>query len=72
MATMPARAALVTALILDRPTCEACILAKSGLNRADFDETMKVVRDALLVHDEPGRCRACGEITRVLSLDRPR
>ena len=69
---MPDRAALVTGLIMERPLCEPCILLKSGLSRADFQETLAGVRTALLIHDEIARCRECGAITRVLSLDRPR
>jgi hypothetical protein len=69
---MPRRAALVTALILERPLCEDCILAKSGLSSAEFRETVNAVRSSLLVHDRTDRCRACGETARVLSLERPR
>jgi hypothetical protein len=68
---MPERAALVTALIVERPMCEACILLKSGLSARDLAETLTVVRAALRVHEGTDRCRACGEAKRVLSLDRP-
>jgi hypothetical protein len=68
---MPERAALVTALIVERPTCEDCILSKTGLARPDFDAAMRAVRAALRIHDQVDRCRACGALAPVLSLDRP-
>jgi hypothetical protein len=71
MLVMPDRAPLVTALILERPMCEACIGEKSGLSPAAFDATLSAIRVALKIHDLIGRCRACGETDRVLSLERP-
>ena len=68
---MPNRAALVTALILDRPMCVACIETKSGLGASDVGATLDVVRSALLLHTETARCQVCGETKTVVFLDRP-
>jgi hypothetical protein len=68
---VPGRAALVTALILDRPLCEPGLASKSRLSPAALEETLTNVRTALKLHETEGRCRDCGETTRVLSLERP-
>ena len=68
---MPDRAAIITALILDRPLCEECLASKSGLSPSSIDETLTIVRTALKLHETEGRCRACGESKHVLFLDRP-
>jgi hypothetical protein len=69
---MPERAAtLVTALILDRPTCLDCIAQKTGLPMTEIGATLFRVRAFLRVHEEEGRCRACGETKRVVSISRP-
>jgi len=68
---MPVRAALVAALIVERPTCRSCIEAKSSLSPTDFETTLVAIRGALRVHEAVERCRACGESKSVLSLDRP-
>jgi hypothetical protein len=67
---MPERAAIVAALIVERPLYEACILLKSGL-RHTFVETMAAVRGGAARPRVTDRCRACGETKTVLSLDRP-
>jgi hypothetical protein len=68
---MPDRAAIITALILDRPLCEECLTSKSGLTPSRIEETLTVVRAALKLTEGHGRCRACGARTTVLSLERP-
>lgn len=68
---MPDRAALIVALILERPMCLDCIASKSGLGAADVDTTMATVRAALQLHVAQDRCRACGATTSVFSFDRP-
>jgi hypothetical protein len=68
---MPDRAAFVTALILDRPTCPKCIATQSGLSAADLDEILAKIRTALELHSATGRCRTCGATATVLSVDRP-
>lgn len=68
---MPARAALVTALILDRPMCALCIAEKSGLGEDDLDATLTAIRNALRLHDATGRCRECGTTAVVMSIEHP-
>jgi hypothetical protein len=68
---MPGRAALITALILDRPMCEPCIVKKSGLSQLDLDATVAVIRPALQIHSAIARCRICGAVTTVLGINRP-
>lgn len=68
---MPYRAALITALILDRPMCSDCIAEKAGLSAADLDATLTTIRAVLQLHSGMDRCRTCGLTTTVLSVDRP-
>jgi hypothetical protein len=68
---MPDRAALVTALILDRPTCLRCIAIKSALTLAVLDETIEHIQRVLVVHRRADRCRACGVTDAVLYIDPP-
>lgn len=68
---MPDHAALVTALILDRPTCIRCIAIKSGLSVRDLDRTVGLIERALVLHRETDRCRVCGATETVLFVDRP-
>jgi hypothetical protein len=69
---MPDFAALVTALILDRPLCDDCLASKSGLGPVELEATLAAIRPVLKLHEGEGRCRACGESAPVLSLERPR
>jgi hypothetical protein len=68
---MPDRAALITALILDRPMCLDCIVVQSGVRTRDLDGTLATVSDVLSLHLTGDRCQGCGTMTTVLSLDRP-
>ena len=68
---MPDRAALITALILDRPMCLDCLVVQSGVRTRDLDGTLATVSGVLSLHLAAGRCRGCGTMTTVLSLDRP-
>jgi hypothetical protein len=68
---MPDRTALVTALILDRPLCIRCLVAKAGGSLADLDAVIASVEKALLLHRIVDRCRACGTTEITFSVDRP-
>jgi hypothetical protein len=68
---MPDRAALVTALILDRPLCVDCISDKAGLSTPDLDARLTLVRTSLQLYGAEDRCRVCGTTTIVLSVERP-
>jgi hypothetical protein len=58
---------------LERPTCLACISAKTGLVRLDAVRTIERIGRSLVVAiEQGGRCRACGStLGPVYSLDRP-
>jgi hypothetical protein len=68
---MQERAALVTAIILERPTCMTCLSQKTGLSVADVDATLLRIQGALRVYRVPGQCRACGATLEVISIARP-
>jgi hypothetical protein len=65
------RAALVTALIVDRPTCVDCMAKKSSLSASALGATLRTVQTALVLHSAVDRCRECGTVTAVFSIDRP-
>ena len=68
---MPDRAALITALILERPMCEECIATKSGLSTSVIDSTLATAATVLELHRQTDRCRVCGETKRVVSIEQP-
>jgi hypothetical protein len=67
---MADRVSIVTRLILDRPTCLACLATKSGLTVREAEATLDLIEDALRVYREPDRCRVCEEMKRVFSVKR--
>ena len=70
---MPNLAPLITALILDRPTCVDCIAAKSGLSSPRAALVIERISKVLTLHRQVGRCRACGRMdAEVMFVDRPR
>lgn len=70
---MPEASALITALILDRPLCLECISMRSPVTgAADALARLDVIGKNLHVRRErQGRCRACGIIGQVFSVERP-
>jgi hypothetical protein len=68
---MSERAALITALILDRPMCLPCISMKALVSVERAEATLATIATALLLHRDTGRCVACGETTAVHSVGRP-
>jgi hypothetical protein len=68
---MPDRAALVTALIVDRPMCVDCMAAKSGLTASALAVTLTTVQTVLVLLSAVDRCRECGTVTAAFSIDRP-
>jgi hypothetical protein len=68
---MPERAALITALILDRPMCLPCIALKSLVSAERAESTLVTIATALVLRRESGRCVACGQTTTVHSVGRP-
>jgi hypothetical protein len=67
---MPDHAALITAQILDRPLCVDCAAEKSGLSVSAVAATLARVQTALQLRSAISRCRACGLVTAVFSVDR--
>jgi len=56
---MPATAATVTALILERPLCLSCIATKAGdPSAAALEASMERIRHVLEMHRRQERCRA--------------
>jgi hypothetical protein len=63
---------LVTAPILERPTCLACIAKRVQLDLQAAETVLTVIRRALNVRrEEAGRCRVCERAGVVFSIDRP-
>jgi hypothetical protein len=68
---MPKLAALVTALVLDRPMCFTCLGEKSGATRSAIAAALRAVDGTLAIHVAEQRCQACGDIGEAVSLARP-
>ena len=60
---VPERSALVTALILERPTCLSCIGERGGLPLDAVDTVLTVIARVLQLNgDREAVCRHCGEL----------
>lgn len=70
-AVMPERTAILTALLLERPLCMACLLSKSAIAAADIEEVLRSSARVLPIHQESGHCHACGSLASVVSFVRP-
>jgi hypothetical protein len=69
---MPEKAALIAALILERPLCIECIEAKTGLDRRETKSYLvRIGRVVQLRRSKGDRCQSCGEIGRVYWLIQP-
>ena len=69
---MPQRTAIVTALITDRPLCMACVSSRASLPRAEVETVFTIMEQVLPIHAaEHGRCRACGTVGPVFSVEQP-
>ena len=69
---MPDTAALITALIIDRPLCVPCLGAKAhGLTEEALETYLTVIARVLRLQRATDRCRACGDHTITVSLQRP-
>ena len=63
---MPVRAALVTALITERPLCMACISERALAPADEVRALFQRIEDVLQVQRmESGRCHACGLVSAV-------
>ena len=68
---MPSRAALITALILDRPLCLSCISARAVATPNEVDASLSAIGQVLTLGRDTDRCRACGTEGPVVWLERP-
>ena len=70
-AAMPQTVAVITALILERPMCFACIAAKTGTSETGVEATLATIGPVVEIYrDHDGRCRACGNVGFVVLLHR--
>jgi hypothetical protein len=68
---MPQHAALITVLLLERPTCFDCAASKSGLTLAEVDHYLTIIGTSLeVLRWENERCRVCGNVGPVCSIQR--
>jgi hypothetical protein len=68
---MPEVAALVTALILEHPTCVDCIVTKATTSRDAVDAAFARIAKVLQFRwDEAGRCRRCGDVKTIYWIER--
>jgi hypothetical protein len=68
---MPEHAALITALILDRPTCLPCIATKADMSLPTVRAYLEQISKSVMVHQAAGEpCRACGVVGPVVSIGR--
>jgi hypothetical protein len=51
--------------------CVDCIAEKSGLSVSVLAATLRTVQTALVLHSAVDRCRECGTVTAVFSIDCP-
>jgi hypothetical protein len=69
---MPEKAALITALIMERPLCMDCIVTRATTTMTDVEDSFLKIQHVLrLRRADRERCRTCGTIGVVFSLDRP-
>ena len=68
---MPERAALITSLILERPMCLDCIALKANASLNEVEASfLQIGRVLRLIRYAAERCRACGTVGLVFSLER--
>jgi len=69
---MPELTASITALLIERPTCLNCLTDKSGAAPSAVIESLRRIEQVLTMHRaDADRCHACGEVGRVIFIDRP-
>ena len=69
---MSATAAVVAAMILDRPLCVPCLYDRSGMLSGEVDAALTALTGVLKLQRGVDRCRACGTTGQVVSIARPR
>jgi hypothetical protein len=68
---MPERAALMTALMLDRHTCSECIADKALLSVERAQKSLEAIAEGVKLYREPAQCGVCGETKPTYSIERP-
>ena len=69
---MPKADVVVTALIVDRPTCVPCIARKTDLTVAGVNRVLAKIAESIRIHRLPkARCQRCGESVATVSIDPP-
>ena len=68
---MPEKAVLIAVLITERPLCLDCISEKSGVTPDEVKDYLRRVDRVITLRQATDRCRACGNVTEVLSMFRP-
>jgi hypothetical protein len=67
--TVPLRTAIITSLTASRPLCMSCVSTRAGLSVAEVEAVFRSIQE--VVHRGDGRCRACGTVGPVYSVDDP-
>jgi hypothetical protein len=68
---LPETAAVITALIVERPLCLDCLASKTALTPTVIDHALAMIGTAMSVRRNTTLCRACGETKETVSLRRP-
>jgi len=68
---MVERVALITALILDRPMCVACVTTRVEMPLDETIAIIELIESAVTVHREIRRCVACGNDRLTVFVDQP-
>jgi len=68
---MPQKAALIAALITDRPLRMRCLTDKSGLAADEIRTYLRRVERVISLRRGTDRCRSCGIFTEVWAMFRP-
>ena len=60
---------LISALIVDRPTCLPCLATRTNMQPEAVETALRVLGRALVIQPDPSRtCAVCGSITTVFLL----
>ena len=69
---MPQKTAIIAALTTSRPLCMACVSSRAGLSSAEVEVLFHAIEEVMPLRREDGRCRACGTVGPVFSVEVPR
>ena len=66
---MPQKTAIITALTTSRPLCMTCVSSRAGLSIVEVKAVFRSIQEVLPLRRGDGRCRACGTVGPVVSVD---